>query len=153
MKKFSFSLARVLDWKRAQSRVEQAKLERLQGGLSALTGRIAAIGEEQARSERRLLSEGSISGADLAALDAFKNAAAAECARLEQDCRGLRKGIQAQTQIALQKQRDVRLLEKLEQRRLAGWKSALSKETAAEAEELHLARFGRKQIRRPEQME
>lgn len=140
MKKFLFPLGRVLDWRRAQARLEEAKLHRLYAELQTLTARSAALVEEQTQSERALLSAGSISGADLAALDTFKKGVAAEQARLALAASTCRQRIQLQIQIAMQKRRDARLIEKLEQRKLTAWKAGLLKEIDQQAEELHLAK-------------
>ncbi|MBV8842945.1 MAG: hypothetical protein JO307_09050, partial [Bryobacterales bacterium] len=58
MRKFSFPLARILDWRRTQAGIEEMKLSRLQAELRDLEARIAHARQEQADSERDLLQSG-----------------------------------------------------------------------------------------------
>ena len=82
MNKFSFPLGRVMDWRRTQERIEEGKLEQLHAELRAIDAQEAVLNLARAQSERELVSAGSVTGFQLAALDAFKRYTIAERARI-----------------------------------------------------------------------
>ena len=141
MKRFSFPLRRVLDLRLTQAHIEETKLARLHAELRGLEDRIHHARRERADSERALAQTGAATGAELAALDSFKKAAAAECARLESMAGAARRKIALQIEALAAKLRDARLLENLERRKLAAWKLEFAKELDQQAEEEHQARW------------
>jgi flagellar export protein FliJ len=141
MKKFTFPLRRVLDWRRTESRLEELKLGRLSAELRGIEERIAHARAEQFASITAVATKPGATGADLAALDSFKKAVSAECARLENQAAGCRKKIARQIEAVAGKRRDARLLEKLEQRKLTTWKLEFDRELDRQAEESHLSRL------------
>ncbi len=140
MKKFVFPLSRVLDWRRLHSRIEEAKLEQLQAELRGIEARAGKARAALAESERTLLNSASVTGAALAALDAFKRSVAAECANLAENAAACGRRIAAQRQLLARKRLDARLLEKLQDRRFAAWKVEMERELEQQAEEAHLSR-------------
>lgn len=141
MKRFAFPLQRVLDWRRIQSRIEESKLELLRAELRALESRSAEINEELEQAASTVSHASAVSGADLAALDAYRHAVLNERARLNQMARGCQDRIARQSEVVTQKSRDVKLLERLYERRFQTWKGETARALDEEAEELHLARF------------
>ncbi|HLH41505.1 MAG TPA: hypothetical protein VKV74_00865 [Bryobacteraceae bacterium] len=139
MKKFSFPLQRVLDWRGTQARIEELKLGRLYAELRGVENRIAYARAERTGSQRAMAQTGA-TGAELAALDSFKKAAAAECARLEIVAGATRRSIALQIQAVAARRREARLLENLKRRKLAAWKLGFSKELDQQAEEAHHSR-------------
>jgi len=117
MKKFQFPLAQAMEWR--QTRLRQ----------------------EQARAEKTVTGEPSITGAELKRLDDFTRAARIELERLQITSLDCQKRIAAQTGTVIQKRRDVRLLERLHERKLTEWKADFARELDKEAEELHLGRY------------
>jgi hypothetical protein len=142
MKKFNFPLSRVMDWRRTHVQLEQAKLERLHAELHGLEGRAAILRTDVDKSHRALVISRAATGAELAALDAFRRAAAAQCALLETAAIGCRKRIATQMDIIVQRRREVRLLERLHDRRFTEWTADYAKEIDQQADELHLAARG-----------
>ena len=141
MKKFAFPLDRVMDWRQAQARLEETKLENLHSERRAIDAREIALKEELAASERSLVAAASATGFELAALDAFRQYTMAErvrIARVRADCS---KRIAAQLKVVILKRRDVRLLEKLKERRLKAWEAELERDTARQADETYLAKW------------
>jgi hypothetical protein len=141
MKKFHFPLAQVMEWRRSRARAEEAKLERLHAELRGVEARAAQARKEQAQSESALLASASVTGAELASLDAFRKFVASECARLGEVSAECRKRIAKQMEAISQTRRDVRLIEKLHERKLAAWKAGLALEIDRQAEELYLAKW------------
>ena len=141
MKKFTFPLDRVLDFRRGQARIEETKLERLNAELRAIETRLRDTEAAREESGRALIAGGSATGTELAALDSFRKASTAECAKLGQSAAAARHHIDAQLKTVIQKRRDVKLLEHLRSRKLEAWTTELGHEIDREASELYLSRF------------
>jgi hypothetical protein len=139
MKKFAFPLERVMDWRGAQARIEELKLEILFGELHGIDARIAAVLDARAVSDEILLTASSATGFELARIDAFGRFSVAERARLNKLRADCVKRVDGQIQVVVAKRRDVRLLERLREQRLAVWQTGFSREIDAQAEESHLA--------------
>lgn len=139
MKKFTFPLGRALDWRTAQARVEEAKMERLYAELRAIDSNEAALLRQRAEAERSVL--GGASGADLAALDSFRRFSVAEHTRLEKLRADCSSRIAAQIQAVANRRRDARLLERLRDNRHAAWTREFDREIDAQASEAFLARL------------
>jgi flagellar biosynthesis chaperone FliJ len=143
MKKFQFSLGRVMDYRQTLERVEEAKLQTLYAELRGIDERKASINDERTRSERAVREEKRPSGLELAALDTFRRFAVAELTRLEQKRAECAKRVAAQIQVVAQKRRDVRLLDQLRGSRLKAWQREADREIDQYAEEAYLAKWGR----------
>lgn len=143
MKQFFFPLDRVLDWRRVQARIEEARLEALRAELLSIDARERDLDAQRAQAEAGLRSAGSARGEELAALDAFTRHAASEHLRLGQTRQACQQKIAAQARAVALKRRDVKLLEKLRERRWESWNKDLEREIAQLAEESHRARRDR----------
>jgi flagellar biosynthesis chaperone FliJ len=140
MKKFHFPLSRVIDWREAQARLEESKLEGLYAEQRAIDARKNQLSRERESAENAVAERGA-TGSELARLGEFHRFSAAEHARLEKlrdDC-GQR--IAAQIQAVTGKRRDARLLERLKQQKLIAWNREFSREIDAQAEEAYLAKW------------
>lgn len=141
MRKFTFPLGRVMDWRAMLVRIEESKLDQLYAELRAIDSRQAALDREREQSEQALLTASASTGTELAALDSFRRFAFAERNRLE----GLRAGVQqrivAQIQVVAKKRRDVKLLERLKDQRFEKWQAAFAREIEAQADESFLAKW------------
>jgi hypothetical protein len=144
MKKYSFPLSRVMAWRQTQVQLEQANLERLHAELHTLEGRAAILRADVQQSHRALVLSRAATGAELAALDAFRRSKATQCGHLETAAVGCRQRIATQMNVMIQRRREFRLLERLHDRRFAAWTADYAKEIDQQADELHLAaRHGR----------
>ena len=143
MKKFEFKLDRVMDWRRTQARLEEAKLEHLFAGLREIDRKEAALLEQERESSQAVVDSDSVSGFDLGVLDAFKQTLVPQRIRFEMARVECRKQIAVQTQILAVKRRDVRLLEKLKAQRLTKWTAEMLREIDQQAEESYLSKFAR----------
>ncbi len=104
--------------------------------------RAALLRSDVEKSHRALVVSRAATGAELAALDAFRRSAAAQCGHLETAAVGCRKRIATQMDIIIQRRREVKLLERLHERRFAAWNADYAKELDQQADELHLAARG-----------
>jgi hypothetical protein len=144
MKNFHFSLAHAMEWRRTHVRLEEAKLEALYAELRGLEAAAASIRAERAQSERTVFAAASVMGAELAVLGDFKRWVKSECARLQEASAGCHKRIAAQMETVVQQRRDLRLLERLHERKLAEWTLDLAHEIDQQAEELNLRKLTRR---------
>jgi len=141
MKKFQFPLAQAMEWRRTSLRLEDSKLEALYAELGGFQLRAAKLREAQTLAEKTLAAAASTTGAELKRLDVFAQAAKLELARLQEAAAACQKRIAAQMDVVIQKRRDLRLLERLHERKLAEWKADFARELDREAEELHLSKY------------
>jgi flagellar export protein FliJ len=139
MKKFAFPLARVMEWRETQVRIEETALEILQAELHGLETRLTETRAAREHAVKAPPVGGFVTGAELGAFDRFRKAAAVECVKLAEAAAESRQRTAAQLQVVIRKRRDLRLLEKLRQRKLDAWKADLEREIDREASELHLA--------------
>jgi hypothetical protein len=141
MKKFQFSLGRVMAFRSAQARVEEMKLEVLYAELRAVDTREVALIQEKMQSEKALKSSPSVSGFDLEVFDAYRLATKEEQKRMDKARADCRKRIDPQLRVVMIRHRDVRLLEKLKERRFEKWEKEMFKEIDQQAEEAYLAKW------------
>lgn len=143
MKRFVFRLESVLRWRRSRFELEQNRLRELTAEHDRIRLRLRALEEEQHRQESELLSSGVLSGAELAALEAWRLRQRAERERCRRALRELERGLAQQRERMLEARRQLRLLETLKERRYAEWEAEATRETEALAAECHLARLRR----------
>jgi flagellar export protein FliJ len=144
MKRFQFSLERVMAWRRLQAQIEESALEKLHADLRALVSRVEQVSAGRARAGRELARTGSATATELACLDSFQRAADAEVERLRQAQEQCRSRIQAQVARVAGRRRDLRMLERLKERKFAEWNRASEREIEEQAAETHLARLARR---------
>jgi flagellar export protein FliJ len=141
MRKFAFRLAQVMDWRKTQVQIEETALEILHAELRGLETRLAETRAAREQAAKAPPQGTSVTGAELAALDRFRKAAAVECVKLAAAVEESRRRIAAQLQVLIRKRRDFRLLENLRKAKLDAWKADLGREIDREAAELHLGSF------------
>lgn len=143
MKKFSFPLSRVHDYRRTQARLEESKLEALHGEMRAIENRELTLLAELAESQQAVLTASSATGLDFATLDAFRKYTAFEGVRTERARVECAQRIKLQIDVVTRRRRDVKLLDNLKDRRMRVWKQELEKEVAQQAEESFMSRTAR----------
>ena len=141
MKRFDFPLERVREWREKQAAVEEAKLERLFGELSAIASARAELDAEQARNEQMVVQSAGVSASDLQALDGFRRYVKAERARIENLRADCDKRIDEQRAVILDARRRYELLGRLKQRSLRLWTAEMNRELEARAAEAYLAKW------------
>jgi flagellar biosynthesis chaperone FliJ len=147
MKKFVFPLERVLHLRQAQARIEEAKLERLYGERTAIETQERSLRDQRQRSEGEIRGRGETNSAELSALDAFQHHVQVEVQRSQQARTVCEHRIQAQLQVVSGKRREVKLVEKLKLQRQNTWNIDLNREITQQAEESHLAKWNRENIK------
>jgi flagellar biosynthesis chaperone FliJ len=147
MKKFVFPLERVLHLRRTQARIEEAKLERLYGERTAIETQERWLRDQRRQSEVEVRGRCETNSAELTALDAFQKHVQVEVQRSQQARTACEGRIQAQLQVVSGKRRDVKLFEKLKVQRQTSWNSDFDREIQQQAEESHLAKWNRENIK------
>ena len=146
MKKFTFSLERVLDLRQTQARIEESKLQLLYAERAAIDLKERALQDERWQEEAGLSRRSDVAGEELAALDTFQRHVQAEGRRSAEARAACTGRIQRQLQALTARHRDVRLLEKLKSRHYMTWNRAFEREIGSQAEESHLAKWNRENL-------
>ncbi len=141
MKRFAFSLERVLAWRRIEARIERVRWEQIRAERKAIEDARENLRFEAARSAEGVRAARSATGAELEALDRFRVFVEAEQQRLGHQSAECEKRGAAQAAIARAKERDVKVLEHLRERQLDTWSKAEARETEQAAAESYLARW------------
>ena len=144
MKRFEFRLERVLDWRREQADVEEARLQPLFAERRHIQAERAQLETERAAADSAVVALREHSSTDLAALDAYRRhvrAAREKLDRREGDC-GAR--ILEQRRQVLVARRRFHLLERLKERARKHWQSDFDRELETLASEAFLARWRRR---------
>lgn len=143
MKRFRFRLESIREWRLVQLELEETKLQRLFEELREIESQRAGLEAARAEAVRAVLSLAVLEAQQLAALEAHRLHITAEKERLrmqESDCIAR---IAAQRECVRKAERDLQLLEKLKQRRLAEWEREADKEQETLAAEAFLAKWRR----------
>lgn len=144
MKRFSFSLERVRQWRATQEELERAALEKLVAEQRRLDAAIEQMAKRVAASEdavREKAVEGSVVDARLLMeLEDFRLYARREIIRIERQKQNLRRNIAKQQEKLLEARLRRRLLDRLREKALAEWDAGHQKELEETASELYLAK-------------
>ena len=143
MKRFSFSLDRVLAWRRSEREIERAALGKLLTERDALSRRADVIREDRAQFERSLAHSLYFDGGTVPTLPNWRTSVDRSLAALGSQLHQMTVRVNQQLERVREAELKVRLLEKLRERRLAEWKVALSLDEENQAAEAYLTRFAR----------
>jgi hypothetical protein len=141
MRRFQFSLERVLSWRRTGLRAEEARLAPLVAENRRLEAAHLEIAGAHARAQRDLLASGPVDGSELEALAHYRARLEKQKSLVEHKAQQCRERIAAQQARIVEAQRRARLLEKLRGRRLEEWRIAGEREMENFAGEAFLARW------------
>ncbi len=141
MKKFTFPLETVLQWRRRQMETEQARLEKLERQRADLAGLLTAIEASWLASADELQKATVIEASELEQLSHYRIAADTRRRRLEGDLRRLAAKLEEQKTRLVEATRQFRLIEKLKDRRKDEWQRQMEAQLEQEAGELYLAQW------------
>jgi len=143
MTDFRFPLKRVLEWRRTQLELEEARYKQHAAELSALDRARAEIEAAGIRAEVQVREWNPVAGCDLAALGAFRQRIMTREAEIARKRAESARKLAEQQKLMLEARRRCRLLERLEERRLAEWREACDRELEELAAESYLAKCAR----------
>lgn len=138
MKKFEFSLARVLDVRRKQADIANARLQTLQSKLVELANEQNALIETLADA-RQSVRQHQSSAMDHWALSNFERVVVNKKAQIDTRRARVQAAIREQRQATIEADRSVKLLENLEGKQRAEWSQGTAKELESLAADSHLA--------------
>jgi flagellar export protein FliJ len=139
--RFRFRLETVLAWRKAQLEAEEFRLQGLIAERVRLEQAIAEVHSACAKAEREIRAAGSVTGAELASLSRWREAARAQVEALDRERETCERNAAAQRdRIAAARQR-CRLLERLKDRSLEEWNHENQRQMDEFASEAYLARW------------
>lgn len=144
MKRFSFRLQNVLKWRLLQLELEEEKLQELFGELQRLLDLRGSLEAAKAEAERSVLGAQAVAAYELVALDSHRRWVAARQQRLARQAHECQIRIDAQRERVRKAEQDLKLLEKLRERRHGQWSAEVDKAYQALAEEVYLAQWQRR---------
>lgn len=144
MKDFRFRLQKVLEWRRTELDLEQARLEQQIQELRKLDSERADIEAAGIRSEFEVRAWRPLTGSDLTALAAFRRHLIGKERHIEARREAARRNLESRKTAVIEARRRCELLERLKQRRQEEWQAASDREMEQVAAESYLARFARR---------
>jgi hypothetical protein len=141
MTPFRFSLQRVLDWRRTQMELEEARLRQQAAAIADLDRARAELEAEGIAAEIAVREWSPLRGSELAALGSFRVGVRLKEGRIAALRAARERDLAGQRQAMLEARRRYRLLERLRDRRLEEWRAAADKELEDFAAEGYLARW------------
>jgi len=121
--------------------MERLRWEQIRAELRAIDAEREKLHAEQELSGARLRSEGWTLGVELEAADRFRRHVALEDLRLQHKRAEGEQRMLAQMKVVTAKERDVKVLEHLREKRLDRWTEELHHEIEQQASEAYLARW------------
>ncbi|MGH9660631.1 MAG: hypothetical protein ACRD96_18925 [Bryobacteraceae bacterium] len=140
MKKFTFRLDRVRDWRRQILDREEMTLQSLLAAHRALQHEAVRVDQDDRDTQFALARTIAADARDLAAAAEWRVHLQRLRLRIQERLADSTARVDAQRDIISDARRNVRLLDRLEQRRRGEWRAALDREAEALAGELYLAR-------------
>jgi hypothetical protein len=123
MSSFHFSLERVMEWRRTQLEIEEAKYRRSLAAAAALDRAQAELEASGIQAEVQVRAWRPVAGNDLLALSMFRQSVRTKEKQIAARRAEARKSAEIQLRAVLEAQRRCRLLERLKGRRLAEWQA------------------------------
>ncbi len=140
MKRFEFSLRRVLDVRKQQSDVEHARLQALLQTASRLLAAKLLL-KQQLDDARTSLRQVPASGEDLRIFAEYERHIHHRCAGLDRDSQLVHQQVRDQQAKVRDADRQVKLLQNLKAQKLAEWTVQHDKELEELASDSHLSRM------------
>ena len=145
MTAFRFSLQKVLDWRRTELELAEARFKQQGAELAELDHQHAELEAAGIRTEIQVRQWRPVSGGDLAALGGFR-------LQIKRRERGLasrravcREELAKLENAMLEARRRLRLLERLKERRQVEWRAACDRELEEQAAVTYLAQWSQRQ--------
>ena len=147
MKRFSFPLERVMEFREAQAAAEKQKLAMLMQQLGQVNESLKQLHASRQNAEQSLAGSGRIVGLELNTLGAFRAAVQQREQSLLRTRGNLEARIAEQRREVVKLRRQHRLLEKLRERRLAEWAGEVNREAEQLTAECFLSGWSRERLR------
>jgi len=143
VRKFRFSLEKLLHYRQARLAVEQARLDRILAEQRALAERRAALEREERLVMENLRRLPVLTSSELEAAASFRRFARSEAVRLLSLEGELVSRLERQRQAVVEARRGVEALEQLRARKHESWRREVDRELENQVAELVVARWKR----------
>jgi flagellar protein FliJ len=143
MKPFHFTLERVLTWRNTQLSLAEVRLEHLRAALLSVEQALEAILVRRLAAQTQVGKSAEVQGSALASLEALRLWTLRESQRLKTHATDLRRAIEEQNRVVTEARRQVRLVERLKERRYEAWKAENARAMEEMAGEFAVAQWRR----------
>lgn len=144
MHKFQFRLARVQHIRGLQAQQEEQKLEELIAGRRELEKAFETARDGLTRAQNELLKAPAVRPADLLAIGHYRTSVERECTRIREKIAGQEELVNRQRGVVVNARRNLKLLEKLEERQRTSWQTACDSEMEGLAADIAASRWNRR---------
>jgi flagellar export protein FliJ len=141
MKAFEFRLQRILDFRLQQAEVERAGLQKLLAQLRQLDDEAHNLQNQILDARQDAERRPSLTGGDFLALAQFEGFVVRRTTFIDSQRQQLQPLIERQRAVTIEAERNVKLIERLRERKLREWAAARDKELDELAADSHLARL------------
>jgi hypothetical protein len=131
MRAFAFRLERILQWRVTSLKSEEMGLEKIRFSLELAALDHERLVQASLRARQSTGNQALVKGADLDALDSYARRLAKEIALANQRMSSLSEAIARQMLVVVNCDRNVRLLERLRDRRREQWQTEMNRELDA----------------------
>jgi flagellar export protein FliJ len=149
MKRFSFGLERILEWRRVQRDEEALALQKALSERAAVVDRERALRHERDRYVTGLANALHFDADEVATLPHWQLRVKTTLEKMAAAIAEADARVAGQRDKMREAERKLQLLERLRDKRLGEWKAALDREEEAFASEMYLARSARLNLDRP----
>lgn len=145
MKRFKYPLDGLMRLQKARLDQEVLKMEQIAADIARAGQLRLALDRECHEAARAAALTPSSDGWQLAALDRFRRYAIQQDRRFADELARLTQHLDLQRNAVVEANKNVRMLELLKERRLAGWREEVNKEEEATVSDLVIAQWSRRQ--------
>lgn len=146
MTTFHFRLQRVLDFRRMQFQIAESECQRAGAKLCAIQAQQAALAAKKSETRKAFARLPEVAGQDLAALPGWYQWTVKTSEYLSRAERTAAEELQKRRGALVEAQRKVRLLEKLRDKREAGWQEEFDREIEELAADSTNSRYARGEL-------
>jgi flagellar FliJ protein len=141
MKAFEFRLERIAEYRRQQADLARNELQRMTSIMDRLTAERDRVEQQAIEMRTATMSRPDLNGQDLMALSSYEDHAARTVRQIELKKTELAKQIDKQRSLVREAERNVKLLDRLRDRKFQEWRAESDRELDALAADSHLARL------------
>ncbi|HEX3876876.1 MAG TPA: hypothetical protein VHW24_07820 [Bryobacteraceae bacterium] len=143
MKAFRFPLQKALELRSKQLEIEEIKFQQATAALASVNRDLEVVKASCVLAESDVRAAKGVPGLELAALGAYRLRSDAEFKRISMIRAQRLQAIEQQRRQVSEAQRQVKLLERLRERRLEEWRAGEAKELEEMASESYLAQWSK----------
>jgi flagellar protein FliJ len=141
MKAFEFRLERIADYRRQQAELARNELQKLTMLVEQLTAERNSLEQQAVDMRASTMSRSDLSGQDLMSLSAYEDRLSRTVKQIEHKRADVSGQVDKQRSVLLETERNVKLLDRLRDRKFQEWQAESDRELDALAADSHMARL------------